>query len=300
MISWIGCPDSNFIKGRPFGLRPEAVVVHIIGGSLAAGESVFRDPATHKSAHYAVSHNGDIHQFVDEKDTAFHAGIVVNPTWALLKPRVNPNFYTIGIEHEGRPDDVWPEAQLSASATLIGQIVARWGIPLDDVHVIRHHQIRASKTCPGNWLEIGELLKRVPTTLVPSAATAANPNAANAGGAATPATATSSPPPVSPATPAAGQGIQLNPATPISLPASAGPGARTIVVRTIRNVNLRLAKPNTAAQIVGVIPAQTVLAVSRFESGERVDGNAYWYADANGNYLWAGATDTPDPTVIAA
>ena len=117
MISWIGCPDSNFIKGRPFGLRPEAVVIHIIDGSLAAGESVFRDPATHKSAHYAVSHSGEIHQFVDEKDTAFHAGIVVNPTWALLKPRVNPNFYTIGIEHEGRPDDVWPETHLSASAT---------------------------------------------------------------------------------------------------------------------------------------------------------------------------------------
>ncbi len=28
MISWIGCPDSNFSKGRPFGLLPEAVVVH--------------------------------------------------------------------------------------------------------------------------------------------------------------------------------------------------------------------------------------------------------------------------------
>ena len=298
MIKWIGCPDSNFSKGRPFGLRPEAVVVHIIDGNLAAGESVFRDPSTHKSAHYAVSRSGEIHQFVDEKDTAFHAGIVVNPTWALLKSRVNPNFYTIGIEHEGRPDDVWPEAQLSASATLIGQIVARWGIPLDDVHVIRHHQIRASKTCPGNWLQIGELLKRVPTSLATGAATPASPNAA--GDAVGLAAGTSSVPPESPGTPPAGHGMQVSPATSISPPNPESSRARAIVVRIVKNVNLRQAAPSKAAQIVGVIPAQTTVTVSRFQIGERVDGNAYWYADPNANFLWAGATDTPDPTVLAA
>ena len=285
MTTWIGCPDSNFHKGRPFGLRPEAVVVHIIDGSFVAGESVFRDPTTHKSAHYAISRSGESHQFVDEKDTAFHAGIVVNPTWALLKPGVNPNFYTIGIEHEGRPDDVWPEAQLSASATLIGQIGARWGIPLDDSHVIRHRQIRASKTCPGNWLQITELLQRVPTTLAPSAATAASPSAAS------PVAATGALPPASP----------VDAVSPITTQAPAGPGASTIiVVRTLKNVNLRLGAPNKEAQIVAVIPAQSVLVVYRFDIGERVDGNAYWYADRNGNYLWAGATDAPDPTVLAA
>jgi N-acetylmuramoyl-L-alanine amidase len=293
MTDWIGCPDSNFSRGRPFGLRPEAVVVHIIDGSFAAGESVFRDPSTHKSAHYAVSRNGEIHQYVAEHDTAFHAGIVVNPTWALLKPGVNPNFYTIGIEHEGRPDDVWPEAQLSASANLIGEIAARWGIPLDDSHVIRHHQIRASKTCPGNWLEIGELLKRAPTTL---ASGGASSSAANGADATNSTTATTSPPPASPATPAG----SLNPATPISVSASGGPRTSTIVVRTIKNVNLRLARPTTAAPVVSVLLAQTNLAVSGFEVGERVQGNAYWYADANRNYFWAGATDTPDPRVLAA
>ena len=91
---------------------------------------------------------GVIHQYVDENDTAFHAGVVVNPTWPLMKPGVNPNFYTIGIEHEGRPDDVWPEAQLTASAGLIGEIVARWNIPVDALHLVRHHQIRASQDMP--------------------------------------------------------------------------------------------------------------------------------------------------------
>lgn len=292
MITWIGCPDSNFSKGRPFGLRPEAVVVHIIDGSFSAGESVFRDPTAHKSAHYAVSRSGEIHQYVEEKDTAFHAGIVVNPTWALLKPGVNPNFYTVGIEHEGRPDDEWTEEQLSASANLIGEIAARWGIPLDDSHVIRHHQIRASKTCPGNWVQIGDLLKRVPATLAPGATTsalsAANPPDAGAA------------PIVTNASPAAPPGIEVPPPTPISTPVPASPRANIKVVRIIKNVNLRLATPTTVAPVVGVVPAQTNLAVSRFEVGERVQGNAYWYADANGNYFWAGATDTPDPTILAA
>ena len=243
-VKWIGCPDSNFRKGRPEGLRPEAIVIHIMDGSFAAGESVFRDATTQKSAHYGISKSGEIHQYVDENDTAFHAGIVVNPTWRLLKPRVNPNYYTIGIEHEGRPDDVRPEAQLSASASLLRDIAARWAIQLDKEHVVRHREIRASKTCPGNWLDIQELLQRTPA----------------------------SPPP--------------------ALMANAS-------VRTVKNVNLRLAMPNTAAPVVRVIPVNTTVAVAGFTTGERVNGNSYWYADPQGNYLWAGATDTPTPMPVA-
>jgi hypothetical protein len=65
-------------------------------------------------------------------------------------------------------------------------------------------------------------------------------------------------------------------------------------------VNLRRQQPATTAQLVRVIPANTEVVVMKFETGERVDGNAYWYADAQGNYLWAGATNSPDPTVVAA
>jgi N-acetylmuramoyl-L-alanine amidase len=160
---WIGCPESNFRKGRPLGFRPEAIVIHIMDGSYAAGEAVFLSEGTQRSAHYGISKEGVIHQYVDENDTAFHAGVVLNATWPLLKPGVNPNFYTIGIEHEGRPDDVWPEAQLTASARLIGEIVARWNIPADVLHLVRHHQIRASNTCPGSWLRIEKLIQQIPS-----------------------------------------------------------------------------------------------------------------------------------------
>jgi N-acetylmuramoyl-L-alanine amidase len=159
---FIGCAPTNFRPGRPLALKPEAIVIHIAVGSLGSVDAQFNDPESHVSAHYCVGKKGEIHQYVVETDTAFHAGIVVNPTWPLLKIDMNPNFYTIGIEHEGLPDDVWPELQINTSAALVGEIARRWDIALDDLHVIRHHQIRASKTCPGSFITIDEILQRVP------------------------------------------------------------------------------------------------------------------------------------------
>jgi N-acetylmuramoyl-L-alanine amidase len=159
--NFIGAVAGNFQTARPLNFKPEAIVIHIAVGSLGSVDAQFNNPASKVSAHYCVGKSGQVHQYAEETDTAFHAGIVVNPSWPLLKPGVNPNFYTIGIEHEGLPDDVWPDAQITTSAALIGEIAGRWGIPLDDLHVIRHHQIRASKTCPGNFITIPMLLQKV-------------------------------------------------------------------------------------------------------------------------------------------
>lgn len=156
------CAPENFRPGRPPGMRPEAIVIHISTSTLASADEWFNDPEAKVSAHYIVGKDGVIHQYVDENDTAFHAGTVVQPTWKLINPRVNPNYYTIGIEHEGKESDVWPDVQISTSAALIGSIALRWEIPLDEDHVIPHHAIRATKTCPGSFIQISELLKRVP------------------------------------------------------------------------------------------------------------------------------------------
>ncbi len=64
-VKWMGCASGNFHRGRPAGHHPEAIVIHIMDGSLAAGESVFLNPATQKSAHYGVSTTGEVHQYVD-------------------------------------------------------------------------------------------------------------------------------------------------------------------------------------------------------------------------------------------
>jgi hypothetical protein len=168
MKTFVGCAPVNFRTGRPAGFKPEAIVIHIGEGSLRSIDMQFHDPNARVSAHYCVSKSGDIHQYVDEKDTAFHAGTIDKPDWTGLKPGnapgtfINPNFYTIGIEHEGFADDPWPDTQLATSAALVGEIAQRWSIPLDQGHVIRHHQIRFLKSCPGNVITIPTILARVP------------------------------------------------------------------------------------------------------------------------------------------
>lgn len=168
MKTFVGCAPVNFRTGRPAGFKPEAIVIHIGEGSLRSIDMQFSDPNARVSAHYCVSKSGDIHQYVDEKDIAFHAGNIDKPDWTGLKPGstpgtfINPNFYTIGIEHEGFADDQWPDTQLAASAALVGEIAQRWSIPLDQDHVIRHHQIRFLKSCPGNVITIPTILARIP------------------------------------------------------------------------------------------------------------------------------------------
>ena len=160
-----GCAATNFRPGRPAPYRPEAIVIHVMAGSLGGTDVWFGSPLSAVSAHYGVGKKGEVRQYVQEADTAFHAGTVDRPTWTGVRKSatggfVNPNFYTIGIEHEGFEGDEWPAAQRAASAELIAAIAARWNIPLDREHVIAHHEIRYSKPCPGAQAPIEELLRR--------------------------------------------------------------------------------------------------------------------------------------------
>jgi N-acetyl-anhydromuramyl-L-alanine amidase AmpD len=153
---------SNFNTGRS-GYKPEAIVLHIMAGTLPGTDAWFLNPASQVSAHYGIGKNGEIHQYVNEQDTAWHAGRVDAPTWKGIKVGINPNLYTIGIEHEGQADDVWPEAQKEASAALIREICKRWEIPIDRDHIIGHYEIYSKKpNCPAtNKSIIDEIVKMV-------------------------------------------------------------------------------------------------------------------------------------------
>ena len=154
-IEWIASP--NFSTGRR-GFRPEAVVVHIMEGTLAGTDAWFQNPASQVSAHYGIGQSGTVHQYVDEENTAWHAGRRHNASWELIKIGVNPNLYTIGIEHEGREDDDWSEQMYGASAELIKGICNRWSIPIDRQHVIGHREIYSRKTCPGHRVDLERLV----------------------------------------------------------------------------------------------------------------------------------------------
>ena len=154
-IQWIGSPNKD--KGRE-GYRPEAIVIHIMEGTLKGTDAWFSNDESGVSAHYGVGKNGEIHQYVGESDRAWHTGRIVSPTWRLLKTDVNPNWYTIGIEHEGREDTSWSNAMYTASARLIDEICRRWSIPCDRDHIIGHREIRSDKTCPGFEVELDKLV----------------------------------------------------------------------------------------------------------------------------------------------
>jgi len=160
-ITFVGTAAANLHPGRPGAFRPEAIVLHRSGGSRQTVRARFNDPSSSVSAHYLVCQNGDIEQYVQEQDTAFHAGLVAAPTWPAIKPGVNPNVYTIGIELEGAAGDVVSDAQLQAAAALMTAIGQRWGFPIDNVHVVSHRAIRASSQCPDDAVAIGSLLAAV-------------------------------------------------------------------------------------------------------------------------------------------
>jgi hypothetical protein len=129
-------------------------------GTMESTLSWFRSPASKVSAHYGVGRDGEVVQYVRDEDTAWHAGRVLRPTaeMVLERPGVNPNLWTIGIEHEGGADQEPTAAQLAASAELMKTLSDRWDIPLDLRHVIPHRAIYAAKTCPGR-IEVSTLIQ---------------------------------------------------------------------------------------------------------------------------------------------
>jgi N-acetyl-anhydromuramyl-L-alanine amidase AmpD len=146
-------PSPNFIRGRE-GLAPLAVVVHTTAGTFSGTIAWFGNRESRVSSHYLVALDGRVVQFVDEADSARHAGRVLRPTARIVAERsASPNLYTIGIEFEdgGDPNSVdRPDAQYKSGARLIAAAAERWDIPLDRDHVIGHREIFAAKVCPGN------------------------------------------------------------------------------------------------------------------------------------------------------
>lgn len=245
-IKWIG--SVHRLKGRQ-GFRPEAVVVHIMEGTLVGTDAWFNDPVSKVSAHYGIGKNGQIHQYVLETDVAYHAGRrSKTPAWTGIKARVNPNLYTIGIEHEGDENSPWPDQMYAASAELIRDICTRWSIPIDAEHIVCHRDIYGAKTCPGKVVDIKKLIQMA------------------AGGALTPA--------------------------PYNFVKKAGK------VRTRTSLNVRQGAPNPSAPKARTVKAGEELSyVGWTSNGFSVSSNAHWYKDADGNYFWAGGTETPIPGV---
>ena len=154
----------NYSTGRK-GYQPVTIEIHIMEGSLDGTDSWFQNPNSKVSAHYGIGKNGELHQYVKEEDTAWHAGRVDHPSWSLIKPvpdeegqYINPNYYTIGIEHEGWEQSDWTDDMYQTSSGLIAAIAKRWDIPMDRDHIVGHHEIYSLKDCPGCKVDIHKLI----------------------------------------------------------------------------------------------------------------------------------------------
>lgn len=142
---------TNYADGRHSPYAVDLIVIHVTEGDAAAVMSWFDNPQADVSAHYMVRKDGVVVQFVDEGDTAWHAGRVHGCTASLVLDRqpANPNGYSIGIEHEGDGTHELTDRQRASSVALIRDIAARHHIPITREHIVGHREIYDLKSCPG-------------------------------------------------------------------------------------------------------------------------------------------------------
>lgn len=132
--------SDNFETGRN-SQKVKAVVLHIGEGPLTAFFPTFINPERKASAHFTVGKKGEIEQYVSIKDTAYAnglrwdngvwrnpRGLEVTPGWKGLIAGVNPNYYTISIEHEGFFGEPWTEAMYLANLKLLQWIRDETGL----------------------------------------------------------------------------------------------------------------------------------------------------------------------------
>jgi N-acetylmuramoyl-L-alanine amidase len=166
-IEWKGSP--NFDSRN--GYKPFVIVNHISGGTIDGMTSWFAASQSQVSSNFGISLFGEIVQYVKIEDRAWCQGIHLPLDPALkLAPviramgNVNPNNYSVSIEHEGTVGDL-TEPQFYASCWLHRFIkdevkrIYNVDIKLGDYHVVGHFQIDPVRKpyCPGpkfNWIRL--------------------------------------------------------------------------------------------------------------------------------------------------
>lgn len=139
-VDWV--PSPNYWQGRN-GMDVEGIVYHATAGPNAA--QWFANPASQVSAHFVISKDGSLVQTVAVEDSAWHAGIVTPNS--IYANRPNPNYWTIGIEHERDVTNTSPitEAQIITSSKLTAWLRKQYpkAVP------ILHETIDVGRVCPG-------------------------------------------------------------------------------------------------------------------------------------------------------
>lgn len=171
-IIWKGNKHTN--KSSRRGHIPDVIVNHVVGGSAKSCISWFTSPNNNvSSAHFLVSKDGNIYQFVDIKESSWASGLtsgLKHATADIVHERggLNPNRYSISIEHEGTNGEL-TDKQLEATIFLhkhikeeINRIYGK-KIELSRKNVIGHFEIdnKRKPYCPGPKFPWDELMNRL-------------------------------------------------------------------------------------------------------------------------------------------
>jgi N-acetylmuramoyl-L-alanine amidase len=160
-ILWVGSPNFGYPRGAHGrqGQRPLALVIHVAEGSLSAVDAYFQDrapggdPSRAVSAQFCVGQAGELHQYVGSVDASWGAG-ELDPGYKLppgAPAGVNPNLWTISIEHAGWSNGFWTAEQLAMSLRLQDYLCAYWRITPSLDTIIPHAQLAPINraNCPG-------------------------------------------------------------------------------------------------------------------------------------------------------
>jgi len=150
-----------------------AVVLHIAAGAYAPSRDWLCDPNSGVSAHFIISKQGEISQLVSIYNSARANGLsysagrwknargkFVSPTWSDIIVGVNPNLYTISIEHEGFPEEARTQPMQDADVQLLRWIASQLHFSYVPGHsLIGHRDIDPVDKgfCPGPNVNFAQL-----------------------------------------------------------------------------------------------------------------------------------------------
>lgn len=104
--------------------RPGFVVLHQTSNDTAARAlATLTDPDKKVSAHYLIGRDGTVHQLVDERVRAWHAGASF---WGGL---TDLNSASLGIELDNTGDEPFAATQIAVLLDLLADIKQRYRIP---------------------------------------------------------------------------------------------------------------------------------------------------------------------------
>lgn len=140
---------SNYTVGRSKGID-KIILHHAATTSFDGIGATFKNPSRGVSAHYGVGQNGNIDQYVQEKDTAWHAG-----NW-------DANSSSIGIENvnsSGAPNWDIADSTIDTLVELVRDIATRHGLmPVQVGKNLFQHKNFVATYCAG---KVGDRLQEI-------------------------------------------------------------------------------------------------------------------------------------------